>query len=259
MVDVMCAYAVELYEQFKRALGQYSLIQDGDRVLVAVSGGKDSLTLLKLLAQFRQTTMNNLTLIAAHIRTDFHCASCCHTDTLSGIFKELDIVYTFKDIKVLDENGQTNCFWCSWNKRKALFEIAAEFSCNKIAFGHHKDDIAETVLMNMFFNGKISAMCPRQELFQGKITLIRPLCYVDEAVTQRFAKDNNFPAKLCRCPFGKDSRRKYMKEIIREIQEYSAKTDIKENIFKGMVRAGAAAAVENVLDAWAVEKNGETP
>ncbi|MEI8348676.1 MAG: ATP-binding protein [Candidatus Omnitrophota bacterium] len=246
-----------LHEQFRKALAEYNLIQGGDRVLIAVSGGKDSLTLLKLLTGFRQTEMNNLRLFAAHIRTDFHCASCCHTDVLSGIFKELGVEYVFKDIKVLDENGRTNCFWCSWSKRKALFETAAEFSCNKIAFGHHKDDIAETILMNMFFNGKISAMCPKQELFEGRITLIRPLCYVDEAVTKQFAKDNGFPAKLCKCPFGKDSKRKYMKEVIREIQECSVGMDIKENIFKGIVGLGAIDMVENALDAWTTEKSEE--
>ncbi|MDD5194633.1 MAG: ATP-binding protein, partial [Candidatus Omnitrophica bacterium] len=124
--------------------------------------------------------------------------------------------------------------WCSWNKRKALFQAAAELRCNKLALGHHKDDIVETVLMNIFFHGAISAMCPRQELFKGEITIIRPLCYVNEAITAAFTKDNKFPAKLCKCPFGKNSKRKQIKELLKNMQQALPETDIKENIFKGI-------------------------
>lgn len=232
--------STDIYSQVNRAIDDYGLIQKGDRILAAVSGGKDSLSLFKLLIKIRQEQSFSFTVFAAHIRTDFHCAGCAHTDILTGIFKEAGVEYVFRDIKVLDASGITNCFWCSWNKRKALFKIAAELSCNKLALGHHKDDIVETVLMNIFFNGELSAMCPRQELFDGRIIIIRPLCYVDEELTKKFALESGFCAKLCKCPFGKDSKRRQMKEMLREIQQASAETDIKTNIFNGVAGIKAA-------------------
>lgn len=224
----------EIYPQMLRAISDYSLISENDKILIGVSGGKDSLSLLVLLNEFKLRTKINFEMFACHIRTDFHCASCMHTGVLSEIFKNAGIKYIFKDIKVLDENGKTDCFWCSWNKRKALFCLARELNCGKIALGHHKNDIAETVLMNLFFHGQISAMCPRQELFEGKITLIRPLCYVEEELTSRFAKECCFPTKFCRCPFGRNSVRKYTKELINTLQSHCSNIDISANIFKSI-------------------------
>lgn len=225
----------EIYPQIIKAINDYSLIGDGDKILLGVSGGKDSLSLLTLLNEFKLRSKINFEMFACHIRTDFHCANCMHTALLTKIFETAGIKYIFKDIKVLDENGKTDCFWCSWNKRKALFCLARELGCNKIALGHHKNDIAETVLMNLFFHGQISAMCPRQELFKGKITIIRPLCYIEEEVTFRFAKECGFPAKFCRCPFGRDSVRKDAKELINTLQSRSADIDISANIFQSIV------------------------
>src|SRR4030042_4994572 len=163
-----------------KAIGDYNLIADKDRILIAVSGGKDSLTLLKLLMERKKWSPAHYELYAAHIETDFYCSSCVHKGTLDKIFKEIGIEYVFRKITVLDKEKKTNCFWCSWNRRKTLFEIARDFGCNKVALGHHKDDIAETTLLNLLFKGEFSTMNPRQELFGGKIVIIRPLCYVEE-------------------------------------------------------------------------------
>jgi tRNA 2-thiocytidine biosynthesis protein TtcA len=222
-----------------KAIHDYSLIEDGDKILVAVSGGKDSLTLLHLLKKIQSWAPVKYELFAAHISTDFHCGGCVHNNVLTSVFTGLGIEYRFKDIKVLDEKGNTTCFWCSWNKRKALFEIADELGCNKVALGHHKDDIVETMLMNLIYNGEISAMNPRQELFKGKITLIRPLCYVEEDLTRKFSKESAFPEQLCRCPFGQDSRRKFIKDFIAQASKVSGKMDIKTNIFRSMARIKA--------------------
>ncbi|MBU2102568.1 MAG: ATP-binding protein [Candidatus Omnitrophota bacterium] len=234
---------ISIQESFETAIADYRLIEHGDRILVAVSGGKDSLTLLSLLSRLRKDSAYNFSLVVLHVRTDFHCASCTHTDTLIEIFKKLEVEYLFKDVKVLDSSGMTNCFWCSWNKRKTFFKTARELSCNKIALGHHKNDIVETILMNMFFNGMLSAMRPQQELFGGAITLIRPLCYVEEGVTAQFARGSGFPSKLCKCPFGRDSQRRRMKEIIGKIQHIDPAADVKENIFKGFIGLRGACGV----------------
>lgn len=224
----------KIYPQMLKAIKDYSLIAANDKILIGVSGGKDSLSLLTLLNEFKLRSKIDFEMFACHIRTDFHCANCMHTGLLSEIFEKSGIKYIFKDIKVLDESGKTDCFWCSWNKRKALFSLARELGCNKIALGHHKNDIAETVLMNLFFHGQISAMCPRQELFKGKITIIRPLCYVEEELTFRFAKECGFPAKFCRCPFGRNSVRKDAKELINTLQNHTEDIDVSANIFQSI-------------------------
>lgn len=217
-----------------KAIGDYNLIEEKDKILIAVSGGKDSLTLLKLLKERQRWSPVKYEILCAHIETDFHCLSCIHTETLESIFKEAQVQCIFKKIKVLDEDKKTSCFWCSWNRRKALFEIAKSHGCNKVALGHHKDDIIETTLLNLFFQGEFSSMNPRQELFNGKIAIIRPLCHVEEEAIKKYAKENNFPSKLCKCPFSEDSKRKYVKELIRDLGTHTP--SIKTNIYKSIRR-----------------------
>jgi tRNA(Ile)-lysidine synthase TilS/MesJ len=188
---------IKINSRVGKAINDYRLIEHGDKILVAVSGGKDSLTLLSFLAGILKWAPVKYELFAAHIKTDFHCASCTHNEVLTEFFEKAGVKYLFKEVKVLDENNRTSCFWCSWNKRKALFEAAAELGCNKIAFGHHKDDIVETILMNLILKGEIAAMNPCQSMFGGKMTIIRPLCLVEEKMIKDFAKEAGFAAKVC--------------------------------------------------------------
>lgn len=218
------------------AIEAYDLIQDGDRILAAVSGGKDSMTLLAMMKERLKWIPVKYDLVACHVRTDFHCGNCTHTKTLTEQFEKFGVEYAFKDVKVLDEKGGTNCFWCSWNKRKALFETAEELKCNKIAFGHHKDDIVETILMNMIFKGEIAAMNPKQEMFGGKMTIIRPLCLIEEKYIRAYAKESGLSDKLCRCPFGATSKRKFMKDLVAGLEKEAGDQNIKTNIFNSVSR-----------------------
>jgi tRNA 2-thiocytidine biosynthesis protein TtcA len=217
-----------------KAIKDYNLIEDGDKVLVGVSGGKDSLTLLKLLKERQRWSPAKFEIFAAHIVTDFRCSACIHTDILTNIFNNLDIKYVFKKIEVLGKDKKLSCFWCSWNRRKTLFAIAHSLGCNKIALGHHKDDIIETTLLNLLFQGEISTMNPRQELFNGKITIIRPLCHVEERLIKRFAKESGLPAQLCRCPNSQRSNRRYLKEFIKNMEKKCP--NVKTNIFRSIAR-----------------------
>jgi len=217
-----------------KAIADYNLIEDKDRILVAVSGGKDSLSMLKLLNERRRWAPIDYELFAVHIETDFRCAGCVHTKSLKKIFEDSGIPYHFEKIKVRDGKKKVSCFWCSWNRRKALFTLAEKHGCTKIAFGHHQDDITETLLLNMFYHGEFSAMNPRQELFGGKIVIIRPLCYVEEDVIKKFAKESKFPSQLCRCPNAKVSKRRMMKEFIAKVQKDCAYA--KMNLFRSIGR-----------------------
>lgn len=225
-----------LAKKMGRAIARYKMIAAGDRVLVAVSGGKDSLTLLTLLQARKKWLPIDYELLAVHIQTDYRCAGCVHTETLKSIFEQRKLRYYIEKIEILkNPDGSQNkisCFWCSWNRRKALFALAAKYDCNKIALGHHKDDIIQTQLLNMFYQAQISTMTPKVSMFQGQLDIIRPLAFIEEKEIVRFAAESKFPAQLCQCPNGNHSKRKLMKEMIETLAEqYPA---VKNNIFKSV-------------------------
>jgi len=226
---------VEFYisKRVGRAIMDYKMLSEGDRIAVAVSGGKDSLTLLRVLNNRRAFVPIKYELLAVHIDLGY---PCMHPKVLGEYFKSQKIDYHIEKVDIL--KGKTrkdiSCFWCSWNRRKALFEVAYRFGCPKVALGHHKDDIIETILLNLFFHGEISAMSPKQELFNGKITLIRPLSYVEEDMIKRFAKEAGFPHEKCSCPNSITSKRTKVEDIIRDLKKICP--DVKTNIFRSVKR-----------------------
>jgi tRNA 2-thiocytidine biosynthesis protein TtcA len=130
------------------------------------------------------------------------------------------------------ENRENPCFLCSRLRRKRIFEIADELGCNKVALGHNKDDIIETLFMNIFYAGEISSMVPSQSFFQGKFSVIRPLAFVDEGVISRFAKEKKYPVFRNPCPSIKSSKRHGIKNILKQL--YRSNKKVKGNIFRAM-------------------------
>ena len=128
-----------------------------------------------------------------------------------------------------DENRENPCFLCSRLKRKALFEKAAELKCNKVAFGHHKDDFIETFFLNLLFAGSASTIQPVQEFFRGALTLIRPLCLLDETRIKAYAHEMGFPELQSGCPTAGSSRRAQIKSLLTNL--YQTNKKIKGNIF----------------------------
>ena len=216
-----------------RAIMDYKMLSDGDRIAVAVSGGKDSLTLLQVLNDRRRFVPIKYDIFAVHIDLGYPRSVA---KDLEKYFKKIGVSYHIEKVDVLKKTKKSdiNCFWCSWNRRKALFEVAKRFGCTKVALGHHKDDIVETVLLNLFFQGEISAMAPKQELFKGAITLIRPLAYVEECLIKRFVRKAGLPQQTCRCPNSITSNRAKMGSIIRDIERVCP--EVKTNIFKSVKR-----------------------
>jgi tRNA 2-thiocytidine biosynthesis protein TtcA len=214
-----------------RAIADYGMLADGDKVLVAVSGGKDSLALLKILSDRR-----------AFVPIEYELVPLCvdFGDGLTDI-KSLrpwvaDLGWTLRVEKrrLESRDGAKDCFWCSWNRRKVLFEYARALKCQKLALGHHKDDIIQTVLMNLLFVGEISAMAPRQELFKGKLTLIRPLAYVEEREIEALARQRRFPAPPASCPLSATSQRRAVKKMIEEAEAVCP--GVKSNIYRSLSR-----------------------
>jgi tRNA 2-thiocytidine biosynthesis protein TtcA len=219
----------------EKAIMDYDMIAPGDRLLVGVSGGADSLALLELLNS-PMIFVPSFTLQVVHIDPGFD-------STYEGyrILENYlragghDYVMEKTDIGPLshsDYNKKNPCFLCSRLRRKRIFEIAAGRGCNKITFAHHRDDIVETLLLNMFYAREISTMVPNQSIFAGELHIIRPLAYLREALVKKYAQERRFPSIENRCPTSKTSRRLYIKNLLNELEKENK--DIRHNIFKSM-------------------------
>jgi tRNA 2-thiocytidine biosynthesis protein TtcA len=230
----MAYWEKEIRGLMGKAIHRFGLIEDGDRILVGVSGGKDSLTLLHLLNERRKRVPIRYELIPVHIDLGFNSG---RTEILKDFFESRGLSYQieFTDIGKRansSENRENPCFLCSWERRKRLFYLAQHFKCNKIALGHHQDDIIETFLLNIFYSAEISTMLPLQTLFKGKITLIRPLALIEENKIERFAKEMSLPFGPGGCPVSGKTKRKEVKELIETLAKKNRK--IRGNIFRSL-------------------------
>jgi len=217
-----------------RAIHEYDMIADGDRIAVGLSGGKDSLTLMWILSERLQRIPVNYELVAVYIDPGFEGG---FSDDLEDYCQQMG--YRFRAehtdggiVAHSAANRENPCFLCSRLRRKRLFEIADEYGCSKIALGHHKDDLIETLFINMFYAGEISTMHPFQPFFQGSFTVIRPLAFTDEDVIRRFAVKKGFPEFINPCPSSKISKRREVKDLLNGL--YKTNKKIRGNIFRAM-------------------------
>ena len=221
-----------------RAIGEFKLLENGDHVLCAISGGKDSLTMLDQLVRWAEKLPFRIQLSAVHVKTDFHCGGCVHDRVLGQFFDERRVPghFLYTEVVKTAPNGQMSCFHCARRRRIALFRLAADLGATKIALGHHLDDIVETTLMNMCFNGTFSTMLPRMDLFDGKVSIIRPLALCLESEVIAYTADRAFHRQLCRCPYGRDSMRARMKSMIKELE--GLYPDVRQNLFASQFKVG---------------------
>ena len=219
-----------------KALHRYAMLEDGDRIVVGLSGGADSLTMMWMLAERLPRIPVNFELFPVHIDPGFEGGFSEALKTYSARFGfPLRVEHT--DYGVLGHsaiNRENPCFLCARLRRKRLFEIADELACNKLALGHNKDDIIETLFLNICYSGEISTMVPFQPFFSGKITVIRPLAFADEKRIRDFAKEQNFPEFINTCPSANNSKRQEIKDTLKRL--YKTNSKIKGNIFRAMSR-----------------------
>ncbi len=226
---------LHLKKWLEKAVMDYGMISEGDRVLVGVSGGMDSMALLDLL-NTPMIHVPQFSLMAVHIDAGFDpegTGSTILARHLAG--GGYEAVIERSDIGPLshsDYNRKNPCFLCSRLRRKRIFEIAAEQGCNRIAFAHHKDDIIETLLINLLYGREISTMVPDQSVFGGKLHIIRPLAYIREALVKRYAKERGFPAIENNCPTSRTSKRRLVKELLDGLEGENPR--VRENIWKAM-------------------------
>ncbi len=217
-----------------KALHHYNMIADGDRIAVGLSGGKDSLTLMEILTERRTRIPIHYEVIALYIDPGFE----------GGFGEPLEVFCKKKgyDLKTeqtdhgivghSSQNRENPCFLCSRLRRKRLFELADAFGCNKLALGHNKDDIIETLFLNMCYAGEISTMVPAQSMFQGRFTVIRPLAFVEADTIQRFAQERGLPEFLNPCPTAGVSKRSEIRSMLNQL--YKSNRKIKGNIFRAL-------------------------
>lgn len=217
-----------------KALHRYEMISDGDRIVVGVSGGADSLSLMWMLTERQSRIPINYELFAVYIDPGFEESFAQALKLYCEVLGfPLRVEYT--DCGVLGHssaNRENPCFLCSRLRRKRLFEVADELDCQKLALGHNKDDVIETFFMNVCYAGEISTMLPSQTFFQQKFTLIRPLAFAGEDLIRKFAKDQQFPHFENTCPTAKTSKRQEIKSLLKQL--YRSNKKIKGNIFRAM-------------------------
>lgn len=218
-------YARNLLKKVNRVLDEYKFLSDEDRVCVAVSGGKDSLSLLHLLLEHRRFYNGKHTIGAVHVVSDYAPNAEATREYVASLCASLGVPCDFPEISVTtDRQGRPadpSCFWCAWRRRAALFEHTVANGYTRLALGHHADDVAETTLLNLIYHGTLETMLPGRTFFDGKFMLIRPLFYVKEKDLVQYARMAGFDTSTCVCPNADTSKRKRMKEIVRELKHES--------------------------------------
>ncbi|MBQ9710214.1 MAG: tRNA 2-thiocytidine(32) synthetase TtcA [Clostridia bacterium] len=212
----------QLLSPTRRAIDEYHMIADGDRVAVGLSGGKDSVALLYILAGLKKFYPHPFELVAIHIDMGLKGADPKHEQGLADLCKELDVEYRHvkTDIAeiIFDVRKESNpCSLCSKMRRGALNNTAIEMGCNKLALGHHADDLIETLFLSMFYEGRLSTFSPVSYMDRSNVTLIRPMIYVNEADIASFCKDK--PVFKSACPADKNTKREYIKSLIASIKK----------------------------------------
>lgn len=231
----MSEYSIvkKLEGKVNKTLFNYNLIENGDKVMVGLSGGKDSYSLLDLLISRRKSLPINFELHACHVMaTDMEYRA--DIDYMQKVCKENKVNFHLKEITVEynPNDRKPACFICSWKRRKMLFSTTHEFNCNKLALGHHLDDAIETLLMNMVNHSSISSIPPTLAMFGGEIKLIRPLSLCLDNEMKKYALAKVFPNEIHKCHYEKDTHRDSIRKLICEMEKINK--DARKNIYNSM-------------------------
>jgi len=216
-----------------KAIMDYKMIENGDKVLVAVSGGKDSLVLLETLAAFSRFNLVDFEFEAIHINVN-EVPYEVDRNFLNDFSESLGIKMNILNIDADFENKKKKsaCFVCSWHRRKSLFVYANENGFKKLAMGHHMDDAVETLIINMAYHANISSLPGMLSLFKGELHLIRPLILLTNKDTQEYANIRKYPKLKQPCPFEDKTKRTTARNIIKSLEEINPRA--KQNIFASL-------------------------
>lgn len=225
----------KLLSKMRQAINDFNLIEDGDKIAVGLSGGKDSLTLLHLLNLYRKFSPQKFDLIAITLNPGEVDNSPLHKlcEDLDVPFYEIqtDIQKVVFDIK----KEKNPCSLCAKLRRGTLNSTAQQFGCNKVALGHHKDDAIETLMLSISYEGRINCFSPKSYMDKENITLIRPMVYITEKSIKNIVKKYNFPVIQNPCPADKKTKREDMKNLIYELDHRIP--GFKDNLFGSLTNA----------------------
>ena len=216
----------------RKAIYDFDLLSDVSNLGIALSGGKDSLTLLFLLCAINGRGVPPFTLTAFHITGEFSCGAGIMTPVLQHVCDELHVQLKIKPMPTL--KGEINCYSCSRERRKLLFETASRDEIRHLAFGHHRDDNVQTTLMNLFHKGEFAGLMPKIHMHHYNMTILRPMIYLSEDDIKRFAEAYDYKRITCRCPVGQTSMRRQTEELLEGIIERypNAKNNIAQAVLK---------------------------
>ena len=229
-------YRKQIWRKFVKAIKDFELIEDGDKIAIGVSGGKDSLLLCKLFQELAKDRTKNFEVKFISMNPGFESIDI---EQFEKNLKELEIPCEIFDANVWEvafrENPENPCFLCAKMRRGVLYKKVEELGCNKLALGHHFDDVIETTMINMFYAGTIKTMIPKIKSTSGKISLIRPMVYIKESEIINYTKKNGINSMSCGCPVEgekTDSKRKEIKNLLKTLEVENP--NIKQSIFNSM-------------------------
>ena len=225
----------KLLSVMRKGITKYKMIKDGDKIAVGVSGGKDSLALLKLLAEYRRFSPERFELIAITVDLSFDNQSHDFSK-ISELCKELNVEYFVERTEigqvVFNVRKETNpCSLCSKMRKGALYSLAKQKGCNKVAFGHHSNDLTDTLLLSMLYEGRLSTFAPKSYLDRTDLTLIRPMIFLEECDIIPFARE--LPVTKSCCPANNNTKREYVKTLVKEISKEIP--NVREMLFTALI------------------------
>ena len=227
----------KILRSFREGVKEFQLVTPSDSILIGLSGGKDSLALLDLMGDLLRRSNNAFTLHALHVRmagVDYQSDE----NYLRLKSESNGIIFHQRLISFESDRNEkrTPCFLCSWNRRKALFEVAQELGCNKIALGHHQDDILHTALMNLSYAGSFSTMPCKLKMQKMPLTIIRPLCKVKEALLKEWALVAEYQPLVKLCPHERASKRTEISTLFEQLEAQNP--EFRANLWNALLKDG---------------------